>query len=388
MKYPWIDKIGEIGKKRSLFKFGGYALLVVVLVILVTFIGSRSSGLSNRGGYSLTVAPNVVNPSLSGAPKLRSVSNQSAVLPPSANPAPSSNTDTSGTASGGKSTNSSTTGQNAQSSDIGPQYLAKTLKVDLNVKDTRKVADDLLRWITTTDPRATSTGTDYEQTGDNLYNVSLTFSVQATRYPQIYRYLRDYTTQNGGHLVTFTESIQDVTGTYVDTQSRLQNLRAEQGRLQDLLSHAQALSDILSIDQQLTDVEGQIESDEAQFKSLTSQVTFYTVSVSLEPIETAAPPPPSNTGWSVGQIFHDAFGASLAFGQGVLALLVWLLAFGLYIVPLAIVIWLGRSWYTRIRRAPLPKVATETSSPVNEGTTEDPVPVAEGVTEHPVPVNG
>jgi len=158
--------------------------------------------------------------------------------------------------------------------------------------------------------------------------------------------------------------------------------------LQDLLSHAQALSDILSIDQRLTDVEGQIESDEAQFKSLTSQVTFYTVSVSLEPIETATPPPPSNTGWSIGQIFHDAFGASLAFAQGVLALLIWLLAFGLYVVPLAIVIWLGRKWYMRTIRTTLPKVATEDSVPVNEGATEDSGSVNEGAIEDSVQVNG
>jgi hypothetical protein len=251
--------------------------------------------------------------------------------------------------------------QSTQSSDIGPQYLVKTLNVDLQVKDTRKVADNLQAWITRIDPRATTSGTDYEQASDNLYKVSLTFSVQATLYPQIYRYLRDYTTHNGGRLVSFNESIQDITSTYVDTQSRLQNLRVEQARLQDLLSHAQTVSDIVSIDQQLTDVEGQIESYEAQLNTLTSQVTFYTVTVSLEPIETAI-----NDGWSIGQVLHDAFSASLAFGQGVLGLLIWLLAFGFYIMPLAIIAWLGRKWYLRTRRATLPKVETEASIPGNE----------------------
>ena len=237
------------------------------------------------------------------------------------------------------------------------------LNVSLSVKDTRKVADNLLTWIITTDPRATSTGTDYEQVGDNLYHISLTFSVQATRYPQISRYLRDYTAHNGGRLVRFNESMQDVTSTYVDTQSRLKNLRIEQGRLRVLLSHAQALSDILSIDQRLTDVEGQIESYEARLKTLTSQVTFYTVSVSLEPIEGAVPVP---EGWSVSQIFRDAFSTSLAFGQGVLGLLIWLLAFGLYIVPLAIVVWLVRKWYISTRRVALPKVAMETTDLAND----------------------
>jgi len=324
------------------------------------------------------------------APQPSSVSQTSGTSLPFNAPQPANlaasapnNTDTSVSRS---EANSSTTVQKTQSSDIGPQYLIKTLKVDLNVKDTRKVADNLLTWITRTDPRATSTGTDYEQVGDNLYNVSLTFSVQATLYPQVYRYLRDYTTHNGGHLAAFNESIQDVTGSYVDTQSRLQNLHVEQGRLQDLLSHAQALSDILSIDQQLTNVEGQIESDEAQLKTLTSQVTFYTVSVSLEPVETATPPP-SNNGWSIGQIFHDAFSASLAFGQGVLALLVYLVAFSLYVIPLAIIIWLARKWYIRARQAALPKVATETSDLANEGATEDSASMHERVTEDSVPVH-
>src|SRR5436853_3842997 len=42
-----------------------------------------------------------------------------------------------GAPSGGQA-DPSTAGQKTRSSDIGPQYLAKTLKVDLNVKDTRK----------------------------------------------------------------------------------------------------------------------------------------------------------------------------------------------------------------------------------------------------------
>jgi len=211
MKYSWI------GKKRSLFTLGGYVFLVVIIVILVSFIVSRGLVQFNKAGSTAHLnLPSVANqsPGVSRAFGASSPFNtpQPAILAASA----PNNTDTGASSS---EANSSTIVQKAQSSDIGPQYLIKTLKVDLNVKDTRKVADNLLTWITRTDPRATSTGTDYEQVGDNLYNVSLTFSVQATLYPQVYRYLRDYTTHNGGHLATFNESIQDVTGSYVDTQS-------------------------------------------------------------------------------------------------------------------------------------------------------------------------
>ena len=227
----------------------------------------------------------------------------------------------------------SSQGNSQGSNDVPAQYLIKTLKVGMSVKNTSKTADTLQNWITTTDTRASSAGINYDQIGDNLYNVSLTFSVQSTLYPQIERYLRDYATQNGGQLLSLNESVQDVTSDYVDTQSRLTNLRGEQSRLLTLLSHAQALGDIITIQDKLTDIEGQIETIEAHLKELNGQVSYYTVVITLQPLSTTQSPNPTPTTWSLGQTFHDAFAASLGFAQGLLTFLVWLLAYSFYIIP-------------------------------------------------------
>src|SRR5207249_4568335 len=147
--------------------------------------------------------------------------------------------------------------QRASTSAGGPlRYLIKTLNINMEVPDTQQVASNLQAWISTTDPLSTADNINYDQVGNNLYNVSMTFSVQATLYPRIESYLNAYPAQHHGRLLNTSKTTQDVTGDYVDTQSRLRNLRAEQGRLLTLLGHAQALSDILSIDQRLTDVEG------------------------------------------------------------------------------------------------------------------------------------
>lgn len=260
-------------------------------------------------------------------------------------PAPASGQNNGNSASGSSGSSNGSGKSSSGSATIITQYLIKTLKVGMDVKDTTKAADDIQSWISNTDPRATSAGINYEQAGDNLYNVSISFSVQSTIYPQVQRYLRDYAAQHGGHLLAFSETVQDVTNDYIDTQSRLTNLRGAQTRLLNLLSHAQALGDIISIQDRLTDVEGQIETIEAHLKALNDQVAFYTVSITLQPSVLAAPSP-TPTSWNIGQVFHDAFASSLVFAQGLAAFLIWLLAYSFYLIPVALV-----AWYLLRRRA-------------------------------------
>ena len=235
---------------------------------------------------------------------------------------------------------SSFSGQNTKSTtSYGPQYLIKSLQVNMLVKDTRQVASDLQSWIATTDPRSTSAGIDYEQTYDNLYNVNMTFSVTSAQYTQIEEYLAGYAQQHGGKLTSLHESVQDVTNDYVDTQSRLTNLRGEQQRLLTLLSNTSTLGDIIAVESKLTDVEGQIEDIEAHLNLLKNQTTFYTVTIGLQPITPIAPPPPSSTPWSLAQVLHDSWIAALGFGQGLATLLIWVVVFSIYLIPVALVGW-------------------------------------------------
>ena len=264
-----------------------------------------------------------------------------------------------GTSSGASSQSQQYGNKNGSASSDAPQYLIKTLNVTFNVKDTRQAAVQLQSWISATDPRSSSAGTNYQQVGDNLYNVSLTFTVQSTLYPRVYSYLQSYTAQNGGQLVSFNESVQDVTNDYVDNQSRLTNLRGEQQRLLTLMSQAQALNDILNIEQRLTDVEGQIEQIEAHLNSLNGQLTFYTVAITLQPLTLAGPAPaPKDSSWSPVQIWQGAVSAAVAVGQVLLTITIWLLVFSIYIVPLA-VLGLGVRWLRKkhMMQRIAPKVA-------------------------------
>jgi hypothetical protein len=237
----------------------------------------------------------------------------------------------------------------------GPQYLVKSLQVNMQVYHTQQVADDLLAWVANTDPRSSTAGQDYEQTSDNLYSITLKFSVQASLYPQVEHYLAGYAAQHGGKLLSLHETVQDVTNDYIDTQSRLTNLRGEQQRLLDLLAHATNLSDTLSIEQRLTDVEGQIEQIEAHQNALQAQTTFYTVEVDLQPAEAPAPAPIQAGAFQPGQTLHDALSAALVFAEWLASVLIWLAVFSVFALPVLAVILLVRRWR---RRGARPQPAT------------------------------
>lgn len=247
----------------------------------------------------------------------------------------------------------STGGQKGTTGHYGPQYLVKALQVTMEVQNPRQSASELQQWIAFNDPQSTSDGSDYENTGHG-YAVTLTFLVDVAHYAQVQAYLRDYAGQKGHTLNSLRETVQDVTNDYVDTQSTLTNLRAEQQRLLTFMSQAQNVTDALNVEQQLTQVEGQIDQIEAHLNALKGQTTFYTVTITVQPVGSA--PPPSSP-WSVMPIWQGAWSSVVTVGQAFVAILIWLLAYSVYIIPAGILIWLLRKQPWRARLAPQVKAS-------------------------------
>src|SRR5260370_5129971 len=136
-------------KHRNRIVFQGSLGILVILALLLVACGSSTSGSS--AGTTTSAAP----------------SNGS--VPQSGNSSSQGSTSSSGQTS-------------KTPSFSGPQYLIKSLQVNMLIKDTRQVASELQSWISTTDPRSTSAGIDYEQTRDNLYSVTMTFLVTSPHY--------------------------------------------------------------------------------------------------------------------------------------------------------------------------------------------------------------
>lgn len=92
-----------------------------------------------------------------------------------------------------------------------------------------------------------------------------------------------------GNITYKHESQQDVTLQYVDTESRITALKAEQTRLLELLEQAGDLSEVLQIEDRLTEVRYQLEAHERSLRALANQVEYATATVEVSQVRVFTP---------------------------------------------------------------------------------------------------
>jgi len=107
-----------------------------------------------------------------------------------------------------------------------------------------------------------------------------------------------------GRVVRRSESGQDVTQEYVDTDSRVRNLQRQEARLLEIMSKAATVDEILRVENELSRVRGEIEMLQGRLRYLDSLVAMSTIQVSLEQ-EQGVPPLPG--GGHLGERMWRAF---------------------------------------------------------------------------------
>jgi hypothetical protein len=153
------------------------------------------------------------------------------------------------------------------------------------------------------------------------------------------------------HVVSRTDSTQDVNGRYLSDQRQLADARALRTSLLKQLAAATTTTQIDSLQAQIHDAEASISSDEATLRSLQGQISYSSLDVQinegpivLRPI--ANHPSSGGSGLTLGRAAHDA-GKVLTVAAGVILIgLAALVPVGLLV---ALVAWIAY-WIRRRRR--------------------------------------
>jgi hypothetical protein len=127
----------------------------------------------------------------------------------------------------------------------------------------------------------------------------------------------------------------DVTGTYVDLEARLKNLKATESQLVEIMGKANNTKDILEVEKELSRVRGDIESYTARMNTLKNQIDFSTITVTV-----AEPQPVVAYDWGIGQAFTEGIHMFVAVIGALIVLTGILIPLALYLVICSVALYL------------------------------------------------
>lgn len=87
------------------------------------------------------------------------------------------------------------------------------------------------------------------------------------------------------NVVSYNESVEDVTLAYVDMETRILVLETERDRLLELMEQSETMSDLLEIEARLTDVRSTLESINSQLRVLQNQVSYATIELYINQVK-------------------------------------------------------------------------------------------------------
>ncbi len=114
--------------------------------------------------------------------------------------------------------------------------------------------------------------------GVEVPHASVSIRVQAERLDEAMQRIRNET---GRPMINETTTSEDITDKYVDLQSRLTNLQAEEAQLKEIMTSALKTDDVLSVYNQLAQVREQIEVIKGQIQYYEQSAALSLINVDL-----------------------------------------------------------------------------------------------------------
>lgn len=145
----------------------------------------------------------------------------------------------------------------------------------------------------------------------------------------------DHVTENA-NITSSNETADDITLSYVATQSRITALETEHARLLELLAKAQTMEDLLKIESRLTDVRTELEEVTSQLRLYDNMVNYATIYLNISEVKEYTVTEEPETVWErIGAGFMQSL---KNLGTFFTELFVFIIVALPYLVPIAIVV--------------------------------------------------
>lgn len=209
------------------------------------------------------------------------------------------------------------------------QKWIRTLYLDAETEDMDPLLETINQQVNTlggyVENRDVYNGSSYSTHRNR--NASLTIRIPADRIEEFISQVSDVS-----NIISSNETLENITLTYVATESRVEALQAEEDRLLELMEQAENMSDLLEIEARLTEVRYELERVTSQLRVYDNLVDYATVHLDLREVQVLTPPAEE----SLWQRISRGFVESLqGLGNLLEELLVWFLTKLPYLVMIA-----------------------------------------------------
>ena len=212
------------------------------------------------------------------------------------------------------------------------QKLIRRVNIDAETEDLEALLGELTKQISALDGYIENqelyNGSSYASYRSRSAN--LTIRIPADKLDAFIGQVKDVS-----NVVSYNESQEDVTLTYVSTESRIKALETEQARLLELLGQAQHMSDLLELEARLTDVRYELENVTSQLLVLANKVDYATVRLYISQVKEYTEVE-EQTVW---QRIATGFKSNLKdLGEGLVDFFVWVLTYSPQLILTAAVL--------------------------------------------------
>ena len=111
-------------------------------------------------------------------------------------------------------------------------------------------------------------------------SASLTVRIPADQVDQFTAHMAD-----AANVIYSNQTLDDITLSYVSTESRLNALTAEETRLLELMAQAEDMSDLLEIESRLTEVRYELENVTSRLRVYDNQVDYATIYLDISEVQ-------------------------------------------------------------------------------------------------------
>lgn len=178
--------------------------------------------------------------------------------------------------------NVSDTTQNGTAAVHPNQKLVRRIWLDAETEDMDSLLNDVAQKVTELEgymeSRDVYNGSRYG--GRRYRSADLTIRIPADKLDQFVEHV-----SGNSNITNNKETADDITLSYVATESRITALQAEEKRLLELLAAAENMSDLLQIEQRLTEVRTELEQVQSQLRVYDNQVNYGTIYLSISEVK-------------------------------------------------------------------------------------------------------